>query len=291
MKKTAVDDATAEFRARQLVAAVKPTSIPVSVEAYAAHVGAVICPQRDLGLGEPGWSFQNKGKYYICVNANDLPQRQRFTVCHELAHIVLGLPSEHKETPSWSSVKRATNEICCDIFAAELLLPANLVQPLIAQANIGFRSIDDLAARAEASFSMTGSRFAVLARAPCAFVFSERGTIRYAARSTSLRDAKGWIAPRTAIPRGSVSERVRAGDVCEGPEEISADMWLSDWRCGGGLLEQARHLQKWDQTLTLIWFEDKEIPAPSMARRDEQDDEGLAELDGILPWPDKKRRR
>jgi len=286
-----VDDITAEFRARQLLAAVKPAAIPVSVEAYAAHVGAVIRLQRDLGPEEPGWSFQNKGKHYICINANDLPERQRFTVCHELAHIVLGLPSEHNGTPSWSSVKRAPNEIYCDIFAAELLLPANLTQPLIAQADIGFRSIDDLAARAEASFSMTGSRFAVLARGPCAFVFSERGTIRYAARSTFLRDAKGWIAPRSAIPRGSVSERARAGDTCEGPGEIAADMWLSDWSRGGSLLEQARHLQKWDQTLTLLWFENEEIPAPGTAKRDEQDGEGLAELDGILPWPDKKRRR
>lgn len=286
-----MDDATAEFRARQLVAAVKPAGIPVSVEVYAAHVGAVTRLQHDLGPEEPGWSFQNKGKHYICVNANDLPERQRFTVCHELAHIVLGLPSEHKDTPSWSSVKRAPNEIYCDIFAAELLLPATLVQPLVARADIGFRSIDDLAARAEASFSMTGSRFAVLARAPCAFVFSERGTIRYAARSASLRDAKGWIAPRTTIPRGSASERVRAGDVCDGPEEIAADMWLSDWRRGGSLLEQARHLQKWDQTLTLLWFEDEEVLAPKTARRDEQDDEGLAELDGTLPWPGKKRRR
>lgn len=286
-----MDDATAEFRARQLVAAVKPVSIPVSVEAYAAHVNAVIRPQSDLDPDEPGWSFQNKGKHYICVNANDLPERQRFTVCHELAHIVLALPSEHKETPSWSSVKRAPNEIYCDIFAAELLLPADLVQPLVVRANISFRSIDDLAMRAEASFSMTGSRFAVLATAPCAFVFSERGTIRYAARSTSLRDAKGWIAPRTAIPRGSVSERVRAGDVCDSPEEIAADMWLSDWRRGGSLLEQARHLQKWDQTLTLLWFEDEEIPAPKTARRDEQDDEDPDELDGILPWPGKRRRK
>jgi hypothetical protein len=286
-----VDESTAEFRARQLVAAIKPAFVPVSVEAYAAHIGAVIRPQRDLGPDEPGWSFENNGKRFICVNANDLPERQRFTVCHELAHIVLRLPSEHQEAPSWSHVKRSANEICCDIFAAELLLPAALVQPLVARAEIGFPSIDELASRAQASFSTTGSRFAALAKAPCAFVFSDAGAVRYASRSTALREAKGWIAPRTPLPRGSISERVRAGESCDRAEEIAADMWLADWKRGGDLLEQARHLAKWDQTLTLLWFEDEEAPAPRPASREEEDESGLKELDGQLSWPGKKRRR
>lgn len=286
-----MNDSTAEFRARQLVAAVNPSSFPVSVEAYAEHVGAVIRPQRDLEPDEPGWSFQNKGKHYICVNANDLPERQRFTVCHELAHIVLELPSEHQEVPSFSHVKRAPNEICCDVFAAELLLPAVLFQPLVARAAISFQSIDELAERALASFSMTGSRFAAVARAPCAFVFSDAGTIRYASRSTALREAKGWIAPRTLLPKGSISEKVRGGEPCDGAEEVAADMWFADWTRGGALLEQARHLAKWDQTLTLLWFEDEEMPAPRPASRAEEEESGLKELDGVLSWPGKRRRK
>lgn len=286
-----VNESTAEFRARQLVAAVKPSAIPVSVEAYASHVGAVVRRDPDLRADEPGFSFQNKGKHYICINQNDLPERQRFTVCHELAHIVLELPSEHQDVPSSSHVKRVPNEIYCDIFAAELLLPATLFQPLVASAAIGFRTIDELAARAEASFSMTGSRFAAVARAPCAFVFSDGGTIRYASRSTPLREAKGWVSPRTALPRGSISDRVRSGERCEGPEEVAADVWFADWQRGGTLLEEARHLAKWDQTLTLLWFEDEEIPTPRRASREEEEESGLKELDGNLPWPGKSRRR
>jgi hypothetical protein len=52
-------------------------------------------------------------------------------------------------------------------------------------------------------------------------------------------------------------------------------------------------LSRWDQTLTLLWFEDEEIPATrnSKATCDEEEDQGLPELDGVLPWPGKKRRR
>lgn len=285
-----VNEADAEFRARQLVRETSPKSIPVSVEAYVQTVGAVLRIDPELGEDEPGWSFENKGKYYICVNANDSIERQRFTICHELAHIVLGLPSEHQEVPSWSHVKRTPNEISCDVFAAELLMPATLFQPLVAIESIGMESIDALAKKALASFSATGSRFANVAKAPCAFVFSEGGTVRYASRSTALRQANGWIPPRHILPEGSVAKRVRGGESCVEAEEVESDVWFADWQRGGILLEQARHFQRWDQTFALLWFEDDELPPPKPGSR-EEGDLGLKELDGILPWPGKKHRK
>ena len=88
-----MDEFSAVLKARGFVNEVGPTSIPVPVEAYVEHAGAVLRPQTDLGPDEPGWAFMNNGKHYICVNANDRPERQRFTICHEIAHIVLALES------------------------------------------------------------------------------------------------------------------------------------------------------------------------------------------------------
>jgi hypothetical protein len=47
----------------------------------------------------------------------------------------------------------------------------------------------------------------------------------------------------------------------------------------------ARHS---DQTLTLLWFEDEEVPQEQ--EKETEEDMGLKELDGVLPWPGKKRR-
>ena len=221
-------------------------------------------------------------KHYICVNAKDREERQRFTACHELAHIVLGLPSEHKELPWWSYAKRSPNEIFCDVFAAELFLPYKLFEPLVEKVDISLAAVDDLAKRFVASNMATGSRFATLVSAPCAFVLSEQGKVRYASRSTALREARAWISPRMALPRGSVSERVRAGGTCDGPEETEADLWFDDWDRGGVLLEDARHLKQWDQTVALLWFQDEQVPPPKRERRQEQEELGLSELDGIL---------
>jgi len=281
-----MDELGAVLKARELVNNVNPTAIPVPVESYVEQVEAVLRPQTDLGPDEPGWSFNNNGKHYICVNANDRLERQRFTVCHELAHIVLGLPSDHQALPWWSYAKRPPAEIWCDVFAAELLLPYRLFKP---EAELA--AVDDLAARFCASNTATGSRFAAVVSAPCAFVLSEQGKVRYASRSTALRESNAWITPRVDLPNGSLSAKIRGGETCEGPEEIDADIWFSDWERGGVLLEEARHLARWDQTLTLLWFEDEEVPPPKFREHEEEEESLLEELDGNPRWPSKKRRR
>lgn len=286
-----MDELGAVLKARELVNKVNPTAIPVPVESYVKQVEAVLRPQTDLGPDEPGWSFNNNGKHYICVNANDRPERQRFTVCHELAHIVLGLPSDHQALPWWSYAKRPPAEIWCDVFAAELLLPYRLFKPEAEKALIGLAAVDDFAGRFCASNTATGSRFAAVLSTPCAFVLSEQGKVRYASRSIALREANAWITPRVDLPNGSLSAKIRGGETCEGPEEIDADIWFSDWERGGVLLEEARHLVRWDQTLTLLWFEDEEVPPPKFREHEEEEDSLLEELDGNLRWPSKKRRR
>lgn len=285
-----MDEFTAIMRARELVQTVGSSAIPVSIQAYLDHVGAKLKLDKSMGADEAGCTIEIAGKRVISVNANDQPQRRNFTVCHELAHIVLGLPTEHEGGPSWSYAKRTPNEIACDVFAAELLLPFALFKPLVDKADAGFSAITDLARQFEASLTVTGSRFAVVNRAPCAFVLAEQGKKRYASCSKELRDAKAWIPRGASLPKGSLAEKLRNGGIYEGPEEVAADLWFDNWDRGGELLEDARYFKPWDQTLSLIWFED-EVPAPPRGVREEEEEVGLRELDGVLPWPGKSRRR
>jgi hypothetical protein len=291
-----MDEFSVVMKARDLVRLVNPTAIPAPVEAYVERMDAVLKVDMNLADNEPGWSFPHNGKMYICANGKDSAERQRFTICHELAHIVLGLPSDHAELPSSSYVKRSQAEVFCDIFAAELLLPFWLFKPMADKAEISFAAVDSLAARFVASASSTGSRFAAVVKAPCAFVLSEKGKVRYVSRSIALRDAGAWIAPRIEMPQSSLSAKLRAGAAGCGPQEIDADEWFQDWERGGTLLEEARHLDRWDQTLTLLWFEDEEIPPLRRGEREnssltEEEEQLLPELDGVLRWPGKKRRR
>jgi Zn-dependent peptidase ImmA (M78 family) len=294
----AMDEFQAVLKAREFVRRVNPVTFPVTVEMYVQEAGAVIRPQTDLGPDEAGYCFQNNGRHFICTNANDRLERQRFTVCHELAHIVLGIPSQHGTSPWWSYAKRPLAEILCDVFAAELLLPNDLFRPEAEKSVVSLAAIEDLAGRFQASVTATGSRYAAVVSTPLAFVLSEQGKVRYASRSTALKDAAAWIPPRLDLPDGSVSKRVRAGTSIDEPEQVDADIWFSEWERGGTLLEEVRHLSQWDQTLTLLWFENEEVPARKRRHdqdeidepRGDEDEELLSELDGNLRWPNKRRR-
>ena len=287
-----MDEFSVVLRARTFVRETGSLGLPPSVEAYVQQIGGVLRHEADLPDDEPGYSFESNGKHFICVNDKDSEERRRFTACHEIAHIVLGLPSDHSSMPWWSYAKRPKNEVLCDVFAAELLLPKQLFEPLVREEQIGLSAIDELGRRFLASATATGSRYAMVMDAPCAFVLSENGVVRYASRSKTLRDAGGWIPPRMEVPPETLSAGLRAGSMETAPDEVAADVWFSDWRRGGMVLEQARFLKPWDQTLTLLRFEDEEVPPLTRDTSDTKDEEPLLrELDGILPWPGKRRRR
>ena len=299
-----LNELTTVMRARRFVSKVKPAVIPVPMQPYLDEIDAILKHETDFSPDEAGCSFAApNGKRYICVNAADREERQRFTICHEIAHVVLGLESDHATQP-WSG-KRPREERLCDSFAAELLMPDELFRPLAEDSAVSLASVDELASQFLTSTMATGSRFAAAISTPCAFVLAENGMIRYTSRSKALVEANAWIVPNTDLPCGAVSQRVRAdGAECRG--EIDADVWFSNWERGGTLFEEARHLARWDRTLSLLWFESGEVPRRSddyrhdkrwtvegtqLAARHEEEEGGLEELDGNLRWPGKGRHR
>ena len=286
-----MDELGVTMKARDFIAKCGPLALPVSVQAYAGQIGGVV-KSEPLQNNEDAWSVRlPNGKYRICVNCAHNGRRQRFSVCHEVAHVVLEVSADHS-APSWSFARRPTGEIACDVFAAELLLPYKLFKPRVDAADIGFAAISQLADEFDASFMSTGSRFATFSRELCAFVLSEGGKVRYSSRSASLRDAKAWIRSGRDLPSDSYSARVRAGFPPSGPEEADPEQWFEDWDRDGSLYEDVRQLGQWDQTLTLLWFDDEDLPPPQPERaRWEEETYGLRELDGNLPWPGRSKRR
>lgn len=286
-----IDELTIAMKAREFVARCGPSALPVSIDSYAAEIDGVI-KTKELGENEDAWSFYDtNGKFHICVNCSHNSRRQRFSACHEVAHVALGISADHVE-PSWSYARRPPGEVACDVFAAELLLPYKLFKPRVDMADMGLASINDLADEFEASLISTGSRFATFSRQLCAFVVSEEGKVRYSARSAQLREAKAWIQPGSPLPDGSYSARVRAGERLTCPEEAEPRQWFENWERDGALYEDTLHVGHWDQTLTLLWFDDEELPPPPSERtRWDEETQGLRELDGVLPWPGRSKRR
>lgn len=289
-----MDEADIRQKARAFVAKVDMSGIREDLAPYLSLANAKL-KKDELDKGESGYTITKPdGQHVITVNSLETEERQRFTVCHEIAHIVLELDSSHEEVPSWSYAKRHPNEIACDTFASELLMPYQQWLAKVPQGEPSVELIEHMAEQFATSFPAAASRFASLAQMPCAFVTMERGAVRYAARSTSLRQARAWISPKTVIPEGTVACHLRSAGVSgTAMAEVPQDLWFDDWEKGLDLWELARHYAGSDTTTSLLWFEDEDLPEVEVDRfgKRVEDDSGLAELTGQLPWPSGKKRR
>lgn len=286
------------LKARQFLRDARSESVPVDIERLAAAANAKIKIVYDLADDESGQTTQIRGKNIIIVNGNHREERQRFTVLHEIAHIVLGLPSQHHHAMLKTDLlfrygRRPEEEVLCDVFAAECLLPYHPFAEQVADTDICLDEVKSLANEYKASLTTTGSRFAINAREPCAFVLSEEGSIRYVSRSRYLNELRGWIEFNVPVPNGSVAHRLISGSPKnEDYDEIPTDIWFDGGIRNRPLVaEEAILLPSWDQCLSLIWFDQSAKPFPERRDLDEDDDPLLPELDGTLPWPSKRRRK
>lgn len=289
-----MEEIDVQQKARSFLSGIDLTNIRDDLSPYVLKVNAKVVME-ELGKGESGYTLTKpNGKHVITVNSLEPPVRQRFTVCHEVAHIALDLPSSHDEVPSGAFAKRHPNEVACDTFAAELLMPYQQWLEAVPQEEPSSDLIERMAATFQVSFPAAASRFASLTDLPCAFVTMEQGMVRYAARSMPLRRAGAWIPIRSPIPVGSIACQLRAGaSSATRTEEISQDTWFSEVGQGLDLWELARHYAHSDTTISLIWFDNDDLPEVEVDRFGARvhDDGGLAELTGHLPWPGRSKRR
>ena len=286
------------LRARKFVRDVGIESVPVDIERLATAAKAKVKIAYDLADDESGQTTLFKGKHVIFVNGNHTEERQRFTVLHEIAHIVLELPSQHHGATLKTDVllrygRRPEEEVLCDVFAAECLLPYDHFTKQVADRDISLETVKSLAEEYKASLTSTGSRFALNANEPCAFVLSEKGKTRYVSRSKHLSELKGWIELNVPVPQGSVAHRlIQGGSKTEDYDELPTDVWFDGGiRSRPFVEEEAILLQEWNQCLSLIWFDESLKAVCERWDEDEDNEPLLKELDGTLPWPSKSRRR
>lgn len=289
-----MDEAQVQQRARAFIAPLDLRNIRDDLSIYVRAANAIVLKE-EMGDDESGITLTRlDGKHIITVNSRESIERQRFTICHEIAHVILELPSTHNSVPPWSYAKRHLNEFACDCFAAELLMPYKQWLAVVPNTEPSLAAINYMAGEFQCSYHAAASRYATLAKMPCAFVTMQHGTVRYAARSMALRRAKAWIAPRKSIPQGSVAHRLRADAQSQtDTDTVAQDIWFEEWEPGLEMTEIARHYGSSDTTTSVLWFEEDELPDRECDRfgRRVEEDGGLAELTGELPWPARRRRR
>lgn len=98
-----------EQKARRFVRDAGISAVPVDLGLYLTKVAGKVSLDV-LDPGEAGYTMVTGSGPLITLNERDRAIRRRFTVCHEIGHIVLDLPSEHDHGPDWSYSKRSLND-------------------------------------------------------------------------------------------------------------------------------------------------------------------------------------
>lgn len=290
-----ISELTTVIRARQFCQSAEVISVPVDIAKFARAAGAELRTAFDMAEHEAGETIPLGDRHIIHVNGNHSAERQRFTALHEIAHIVLTLASKHTDGLDVATLTgyaaRPAEEILCDVFAAECLLPYKFFVGDVAKREPGMDAVKDLAERYQASMTSTASRFATACKEPCTMVLAEDGIIRYAGSSASMRELGLWVERGVPIPNRSVTARCLTKSDNEGDDCVPAYLWSSSDRVSDlKLCEEVIVLKRLNQSVTLLWVEEiahrtgRHLPTDT-------DDELLPELDGVLPWPSKSRRR
>lgn len=115
--------------AEQLLRKNKVKELPVPVDRIAKSLGAQIL-LRSLDDGLSGFVLRHGARRVIGINTFHPKVRQRFTLAHEIGHMLLHDQDElHVDHPTWrlrsgiSSAGLDTEEMESNLFAAELLMP------------------------------------------------------------------------------------------------------------------------------------------------------------------------
>ncbi len=125
--------------------------LPVNVEKIATQFDINISTYM-LSQSISGVFFKKENKLFLGVNKNHNKHRQQFTIAHEIGHYILHLKNEilHYDNHAFYRADNVLNsdEVEANYFAAELLMPEELVVKLIDK---GINSIQDLAKRFDVS--------------------------------------------------------------------------------------------------------------------------------------------
>lgn len=177
MAATGVSDAQLAIRqlARGALTEAEVEAAPVDLDLVASFQGV-----RSIDLVEmsqAGRLIPDEGGYRIQLNASHPVPKRRFTIGHEIGHLLI--PSYRRQPHHVEDIATGQfdasdasqeEEYLCDIAATELLLPDRLFRPYAQAAGCHLSAVLELATRFEASREATARRLIELDLWPCALV-------------------------------------------------------------------------------------------------------------------------
>jgi Zn-dependent peptidase ImmA (M78 family) len=135
---------------------------PGGPEELARHLDIPVI--REAFKGSDGWCLRYRKQATITLNSTSPRARQRFTLAHELAHIVLGTKNDVLPVGAGAFYADTKEERQANNLAAELLLPLAELRRLVTDIPVDIIALKTIAKKANVSPVMAACRVASLAK-------------------------------------------------------------------------------------------------------------------------------
>jgi Zn-dependent peptidase ImmA (M78 family) len=222
----------------------------------------------------------------IAYNGRSRPERQRFTIAHELGHFILHRSQQQSFNCDKQSVHTGIDTLRniereADDFASNLLMPGDLMRASISNQHIDFRVLGDIAKRFQVSLEALCIRFIKFTTDRAILVYWDNGYMKYEWRSSSARRTRARIR-RNGEPVDPMPGTLAAdGNVAQEWDgvEMSAAIWCPEEAQHMKLREFKHTFGARDRILTLLLLESAE---PRSWDRSWQDEESLDSFDQFV---------
>ena len=255
---------------QQLAAQFPSLPIPIPIEDIAAALD-IVSIEALTSTGFEGALLIRDGAAVILVNGANSPDRQRFTIGHELGHwlnpwhllgantIECGREQMRLFSATVGITQRERIEIEANLFSAELLLPEKpFKHDLRTEKEPSLHQIVALAMKYGMSKLATARRYVTLSDHACALVVSRDNQIQQIYRNKdfpALALKSGMGLPLSGLPPAASADALKCT-----MHPVSSDIWCREGAPTGAVLHEQALLQANGYRLTLLYWDDSQCP-------------------------------
>lgn len=179
--------------------------------------------------GAEAWLFR-KGQQGI-IRVNDRiqnPRRRRFTIGHELGHWRCHCNQSQGWICSTSDIhayRGSAAEVEANAFAAELLMPKQMLCAYLAGRELSIAQVCDVADHFDTTLTSTAVRLVEESKDPCCVIFSQNDVVKW--RRCSNIGFDFWLPHNFAVDMQSRAYDCRREPACSpGPQKVPSSAWL-----------------------------------------------------------------
>lgn len=249
-------------RAEALIAQFRITDPKdLDVEAIALDAGVVIeyrqlkgCEATLVGVGD---------KAIATIRPSNVRGRERFSISHELGHWDMHRGRSFRcrvDDPDENLVSDRSLENDADQFAAHLLMPGPLFNPAVkALGNPGFREIEDLADKFQASLLATSIRLANVNTLPAVIACYSSVGLRWRLAGEDV--PRRWFLHRTLSEESFAFDLMSKGTQTTTPRKQSAEVWFENNDAEEYELHEHSTLYRNGEILVILYLSSKMLSA------------------------------